>query len=241
METQKNSYAFDDEIDLFELLQKILKRWKAITGITVAFTVLATMIAFTLPKQYMAQATYEIFTTTTTLIDPSMIKEYIDRLTKYKKNIYDFDVTITPKVDKRYITIEVYGKSRDEAISNLKTITDNIIVNGFKDKIDKEKINLKTRLQSIDEILSLYKNGKYIILEPTAISNLLYEKNIIMEWLQNPYILKQVSTIEAPEKPVKPKKMLIIAVAFISGLFMSLFIVLFIDAYNSWKNGKNKI
>jgi LPS O-antigen subunit length determinant protein (WzzB/FepE family) len=238
MQNQDNAiHAYDDEIDLFELMQKILQRWKMIAGITIVVTIIAAIVAYTLPKQYMAQATYEIFTTTTTLLfEPTTIKEYIDSAIKFKKEIYNFEVNINLNKDnKRYISFEVFGGSPQEAANNLRQVTDNLLINGFKEKIADAQIILKQKVQSIDETLGLYKKGGYIILEPASISNLMQEKQLILQWLEKPYIVKQVSIIEIPQKPVKPKKILIIAVAFISGLFISIFVALFVDAYNSWK------
>jgi len=230
--------------------QKILQRWKMIAGITIAITVIAAIIAYTLPQQYVAYAIYEIFTitntntnttTTSLIVEPVAIKEYIDSTMKLKKEIYNFDVNIKQNKDnKRYISFEVYGSSPQEAVNNLIQVTDNLLKRCFKEKIADAQIMLKQRVQSIDETLGLYRKGGYIILEPSSISQIMQEKKLILQWLEKPYIIKQVSSIEASQKPVKPKKMLIIAIAFMSGFFMSIFVVLFVDAYNTWKrNRKN--
>ncbi len=223
-----------------------------IAGITIAITVIAAIIAYTLPQQYVAYAIYEIFTitntntntnttTTSLIVEPVAIKEYIDSTMKLKKEIYNFDVNIKQNKDnKRYISFEVYGSSPQEAVNNLIQVTDNLLKRCFKEKIADAQIMLKQRVQSIDETLGLYRKGGYIILEPSSISQIMQEKKLILQWLEKPYIIKQVSSIEASQKPVKPKKMLIIAIAFMSGFFMSIFVVLFVDAYNTWKrNRKN--
>jgi len=225
-----------------------------IAGITIAITVIAAIIAYTLPQQYVAYAIYEIFTitntntntntnttTTSLIVEPVAIKEYIDSTMKLKKEIYNFDVNIKQNKDnKRYISFEVYVSSPQEAVNNLIQVTDNLLKRCFKEKIADAQIMLKQRVQSIDETLGLYRKGGYIILEPSSISQIMQEKKLILQWLEKPYIIKQVSSIEASQKPVKPKKMLIIAIAFMSGFFMSIFVVLFVDAYNTWKrNRKN--
>ena len=221
-----------------------------IAGITITITVIAAIIAYTLPQQYVAYAIYEIFTitntntnttTTSLIVEPVAIKEYIDSTMKLKKEIYNFDVNIKQNKDnKRYISFEVYGSSPQEAVNNLIQVTDNLLKRCFKEKIADAQIMLKQRVQSIDETLGLYRKGGYIILEPSSISQIMQEKKLILQWLEKPYIIKQVSSIEASQKPVKPKKMLIIAIAFMSGFFMSIFVVLFVDAYNTWKrNRKN--
>ncbi|MBP6291247.1 MAG: hypothetical protein KA407_06385, partial [Spirochaetes bacterium] len=180
-------------------------------------------------------------TTTSLIVEPVAIKEYIDSTMKLKKEIYNFDVNIKQNKDnKRYISFEVYVSSPQEAVNNLIQVTDNLLKRCFKEKIADAQIMLKQRVQSIDETLGLYRKGGYIILEPSSISQIMQEKKLILQWLEKPYIIKQVSSIEASQKPVKPKKMLIIAIAFMSGFFMSIFVVLFVDAYNTWKrNRKN--
>ncbi len=237
MSEKETREQYEDEIDLFELIHKILRKWKMIAGITFGITLIAAIIAFVLPEQYMAQATYEY----SAFVNHKLpMQEYIGFIKKYKKNIYWHDFNVTTIQNKEYVTFGAYGKSQQEAINHLEKLTNIILKEAFKDKIADTKIKLEKNIQSINETISLYKSITNAIVDPASINNLIYQKNLIMLWLQKPYILKQVGSIEVTPKPVKPRKLLIIAIAFISGLFISLFIVLFVDAYDSWKNSRKE-
>jgi len=52
--------AFDDEIDLFELLQKLYERKWIILGITAFTTALAILVSVFMPKAYKAEAMVEV-------------------------------------------------------------------------------------------------------------------------------------------------------------------------------------
>jgi LPS O-antigen subunit length determinant protein (WzzB/FepE family) len=52
--------AFNDEIDLFELLQKLYERRWIILGITAFTTVLAILVSVLMPKAYKAEAIVEV-------------------------------------------------------------------------------------------------------------------------------------------------------------------------------------
>jgi len=240
----------EDEIDLFDLLQKILNKWKIIATITLIFTITAAGISFVLPNQYMAQATYEIYTyqnqneiytyqnqnitssqnqnqIQNQIIVPSILKNLGTEL----KNV---DIEIN-KDNPKYVVIKAYGETKDIAQERLKNLVNQQIPAKFQDLILDTKLKFEKRIESIDKTLNLYKESKNVILEPSQVSNLINEKEQILMWLNNPYILKQISDIEVSTKPVKPKRLLIITVAFISGFFFSIFVALFIDAYNNWK------
>jgi len=231
----------DDEIDLFELLQKILNKWKIIATITLIFTITATVISFILPNQYMAQATYEIYTYQNQIIISSQNQNQIQNqiiVPSILKNLgielKNVDIEIN-KDNPKYVVIKAYGETRDIAQEKLKNLVNQQIPAKFQNLILDTKLKLEKRIESIDKTLNLYKESKNVLLEPSQVSNLINEKEQILMWLNNPYILKQISNIEVSTKPVKPKRLLIITVAFISGFFFSIFVALFIDAYNNWK------
>ena len=51
-----DQHSDDDEIDLFELFQSLIKQWRWLVGLTLAGTVLALILALLLPSQYQATA-----------------------------------------------------------------------------------------------------------------------------------------------------------------------------------------
>lgn len=145
---------------------------------------------------------------------------------------------IGKKEDKKHIILEIYGKSPQKSLANLKQISNEVLPYLFKEKIETTKIELQKKLQAIDETIKIYRQEKNIILDPSSFSDLLQEKIMIQEWLKNPYILKMVTTPQVSQTPVNPNKRLIIIVAFITGLMLSVFMVLLIDAYRSWKSSR---
>jgi LPS O-antigen subunit length determinant protein (WzzB/FepE family) len=56
----KQDNTYNDEIDLFELLQKLYKRRWIIIGITAFTTALAILVSVLMPKAYKAEAIVEV-------------------------------------------------------------------------------------------------------------------------------------------------------------------------------------
>ena len=70
--------TFNDEIDLFELLQKLYERRWIILGITAFTTALAILVSVLMPKAYKAEAMVEVQTMQgSKVIDISEIQESI--------------------------------------------------------------------------------------------------------------------------------------------------------------------
>jgi Chain length determinant protein len=70
--------AFNDEIDLFELFQKLYEQKWIIIGITAFTTALAILVSVLMPKAYKAEAMVEVQTIRgSKIIDISEIQESI--------------------------------------------------------------------------------------------------------------------------------------------------------------------
>jgi len=68
--------AHDDEIDLGELVRKLLNEWKLICSITFLGAVLGVVVALMLPKQYRVEAIFE--RPTTSQIAPLLSQELVE-------------------------------------------------------------------------------------------------------------------------------------------------------------------
>ena len=246
MEQDKRS---NDEIDLFELLQKLYERRWIILGITAFTTALAILVSVLMPKAYKAEAIVEVQTTQDSKIiimqDPKIID--IPKIQESIK-IYKDDtlkdvlkkVKISPVRNSQHMAkIEVEGISPQIAKENLEKVLEIINRKLFPPKMEEFKKKYETRLNIINQTILNLTSGKYVIFDPSKMADLLTEKEQIQEWLQDPKFVTLASDIQASSEPIRPKPLLYTSIGFITGIFLGIFVALVLEAIKSRRMGIN--
>jgi LPS O-antigen subunit length determinant protein (WzzB/FepE family) len=156
--------ACNDEIDLFELFQKLYEQRWTILGITALTTALAILVSIFMSKVYKAEAMVEvpiiqgsnlIQAQNSKVIDISEIQESIktykdDTLKDILKNI-----KVSPvKNSQNMAKIEVEGASPQIAKENLEKVLEIINKKLFPQKIEELKKKYTIRLNYINQIIS---------------------------------------------------------------------------------------
>jgi LPS O-antigen subunit length determinant protein (WzzB/FepE family) len=233
MEQDKTTY--NDEIDLFELLQKLYERRWIIIGITAFTTALAILVSIFMPKAYKAEAVVEVKTIQgSKIIDISEIQESIkiykdDTLKDVLKKVRISPVRNSQNMAK----IEVEGTSPQIAKENLEKVLEIINKKLFPQKMEELKKKYETRLNLINQTILSVNSGKYVIFDLSKMVDLLTEKEQIQEWLQEPKFVILASDIQTSSKPIRPKPLLYTSVGFITGIFLGIFFVLVLEAIKS--------
>jgi LPS O-antigen subunit length determinant protein (WzzB/FepE family) len=224
----------EDEIDLFELFQKLYQERWLILGITAITTLITLLVSFLIPKTYKAEVFFEIPTFQTSqniqIINYPELSDAFKSYEKYRK--FPFEAKISqirnsPNIGK----IEVEGSSPEEAKKNLSEVINIINKELFSEKLNVIKENLNKRINAIDITIKEFIS-KRTIYDPTKIADLLTEKERIQKWLQNPQIISPLDIIVSSE-PVRPKPLLYTAIGFITGIFLGIFVALIKEAIKS--------
>jgi len=229
---EQNS-AFNDEIDLFELLQKLYKRRWIILGITAFTTLLAILLSVLMPKAYKAEAIVGVKNIGISEIQDG-IKIYVethegDALKDILKKI-----KISPVRNSQNLArIEVEGASPKLAKENLEKVIELINKKLFLQKIEEIIKDYNIRLSSIDQTIREITSGNKTIYDPSKYADLIAEKGYILRWLQNPEFIVLSTEIQTSSKPVRPKPLLYTAIGFIAGLFLGIFVALVLEAIKS--------
>jgi len=233
--------AFNDEIDLFELLQKLYERRWIIIGITAFTTVLAILVSVLMPKAYKAEAMVEVQTMQgSKIIDIPEIQESIkiykdDTLKDILKKVKVSPVRNSQNMAK----IEVEGASPKLAKENLEKVIELINKKLFPQKIEEIKKNFNIRLSSIDQTIRDITLGNKIFYDPSKYADLVTERGQILRWLQNPEFVVLLTEIQTSSKPVRPKPLLYTSVGFIAGIFLGIFVALVLEAIKSRRTSIN--
>jgi len=226
--------SVEDEIDLFELFQKLYQEKWLILGITAITTLIAILVSFLIPKTYKAEVFFEIPTFQTSqniqIINYFELSDAFKSYEKYRKLSFDAKISQirnSPNTGK----IEVEGSFPEEAKKNLNEIINIINKELFSEKLNEIKDNLNKRINAIDITIKEFIK-KRTIYDPAKIADLLTEKERIQKWLQNPQIICPLDIIVS-SKPVKPKPLLYTAIGFITGIFLGIFVALVNEAIKS--------
>ncbi|WP_299238974.1 Wzz/FepE/Etk N-terminal domain-containing protein [Sulfurihydrogenibium sp.] len=230
--------ACSDEIDLFELFQKLYEQRWTILGITALTTVLAILVSIFMPKAYKAEAMVEVpIIQGSKVIDISEIQESIkvykkdDTLKDILKNIKVFPVKNSQNMAK----IEVEGASPQMAKENLEKILEIINKKLFTQKIEELNKKYTIRVNSINQTISETNSRNDIIYDPSKFADLLTEKEQIQKWLQDPKFVILATEIQTSSEPVRPKPLLYTLIGFITGIFLGIFVALVREAIKSRK------
>lgn len=155
----------EDEIDLKELIKTILKYKKFIIIFTFFITFLAALYVFLKTPIWETQSSILIGQINSKpIITPENLKEYLNSIykveleKKFKKmpNAYLSDITI-PKKSDLFITLTIDGLSNNYDLQKLKEVLNNIH-NGFKDKIEKYRLQKQNEIQNIKFQIQKIKN-----------------------------------------------------------------------------------
>jgi LPS O-antigen subunit length determinant protein (WzzB/FepE family) len=222
--------TYNDEIDLFELLQKLYERRWIILGITAFTTALAILVSIFMPKAYKAEAIVGVKNISISEIQDGIKLFYEDETLKdiLKK------VKVSPVRNFQNIAkIEVEGASPKLARENLEKVVELINKKLFSQKIEEIKKNYNIRLSSIDQTINEITSGNKVTYDPSKYADLVTEKGQILRWLQNPEFVVLLTEIQTSSKPIRPKPLLYTSVGFITGLFLGVFVALVLEAIKS--------
>jgi uncharacterized protein involved in exopolysaccharide biosynthesis len=238
--------ACNDEIDLFELFQKLYEQRWIILGITALTTTLAVLVSIFMPKVYKAEAMVEVLiiqdsnsviqAQNSKIIDISEIQESIkvykdDTLKDVLKNVKVSPVRNSQNMAK----IEVEGASLQIAKENLEKAIEIINKKLFPQKVEDLKKKYTIRVNSINQTISDINSKNNIIYDPSKMVDLLTKKEQIQKWLQDPKFVILATEIQASSKPVRPKPLLYTLIGFITGIFLGIFVALVREAIKNRK------
>jgi LPS O-antigen subunit length determinant protein (WzzB/FepE family) len=229
--------TYDDEIDLFELLQKLYERRWIILGITAFTTALAILVSVLMPKAYKAGAIVEVKNISISEIVNGIKLLYEATKDKTLKDI--LEKVKFPTVGNNIAKIEVMGASPQLAKENLEKVIELINKKLFLEKIEEINKNLNIRLSSIDQTIRDITLGNKTIYDPSKYADLVTEKGQILRWLQNPEFVILLTEIQTSSKPVGPNLLLYTSVGFITGIFLGIFVALVLEAIKSRRMGIN--
>ncbi len=231
--------TYNDEIDLFELLQKLYERRWIIIGITAFTTLLAILVSVLMPKAYKAGAIVEVKNIGISEIREGIKLSYEASEDKTLKDILK-KVKVSP-VGNNIAKIEITkGASPQLAKENLEKVIELINKKLFLQKIEEVKKDLNIRLSSIDQTIRDITFGNKTIYDPTKYADLATEKEQILRWLQDPEFVVLLTEIQTSSKPVRPKPLLYTSVGFITGIFLGIFVALVLEAIKSRRVSINR-
>jgi LPS O-antigen subunit length determinant protein (WzzB/FepE family) len=224
--------TYNDEIDLFELLQKLYERRWIILGITAFTTLLAILVSVLMPKAYKAGAIVEVKNISISEIREGFKLSYEAYEDKTLKDILK-KVKVSP-VGNNIAKIEITEAASPQlAKENLEKVVELINKKLFSQKIEEIKKNYNIRISSIDQTIHEITSGNKTIYDPSKYADLVTEKGQILRWLQNPEFVILLTEIQTSSKPVRPKPLLYTSVGFITGIFLGIFVALVLEAIKS--------
>jgi len=256
-------YCEEDEIDLKELIKTILRYKKIIFTITAIITLLATIYAFVKTPVYEIEANFQMGYTINDnaknyFIAPYEEIAYIE--TKYpekKKEPFPKVKVNLKKNTKDILHISIQDHSNKLAIKTYQDILKDLnkretnqithykkFINSQLNVLKNSKKSIENNIKTLKQTLASVKDSKIYDTTIQAIKD--YTQKIeeidlqINEYLNklsptNIKLSSQVGSIISQEDPIKPKKILIIIVAFITSLILSIFLVFFLEFIKSFK------
>jgi LPS O-antigen subunit length determinant protein (WzzB/FepE family) len=232
--------TYNDEIDLFELLQKLYEQKWIIIGITAFTTALAILVSVLMPKAYKAEAIVEVKNISISeihdgikllyeAVEDKTLKGMLKKVEVYPVGNYTNIAKIRVKK----------GASPQLAKENLEKVIELINKKLFPQKIEEIKKDFNIRLSSIDQTIRDITLGNKTIYDPSKYADLVTEKGQILRWLQSPEFVVLLTEIQTSSKPVRPKPLLYTSVGFIAGIFLGIFVALVLEAIKSRRTSIN--
>ena len=242
---ENRQYIQEDEIDLKELFNTLMKKKKFITVFTAIVTVLAIIWAVTRTPLYETRAFIEVGSIEKVVIEnPNNLAQRLQIV--YMNNVPEGQTTTIEKVAivkkaTNLIELATHSVSNEKAISKLNEIIDNINqvqqikIDNYVSLIKKEMNNLKAQKIELENKDNQFEGSMAVKYELTTklnalalqiSSNNIKQTQIVGQIIKNDY-------------PIKPKKKLIVVVAFITGFILSIFLVFFLEFIRSDEEESN--
>ncbi|WP_035586883.1 Wzz/FepE/Etk N-terminal domain-containing protein [Hippea jasoniae] len=261
------NYYEEDEIDLKELFLTIWKHRWFVVIFTFVVTLAAAIYAFTRTPIYEVKANLFpgfIENFKNPLINSSKLVVFINStfdMSETKQKLPSIKAKLN-KINKKIISITIQDTSNQKDLQELSNIMDSIhklekpIIEDYKKSIlqqinilqEQKKILINDEINYKD-IIKHTQNPHILNTYLQAISdieNKILSLNLKIENLKlrlSKIFIQQakiIGKIEKHDYPVKPKKKLIIVVAFVTGLILAIFLVFFIEFIKGFKEDKSK-
>jgi capsular polysaccharide biosynthesis protein len=230
----------EDEIDLKELFKTIIKYKKIIVIFTAIVTIGAIIWVLIQTPFYEARALVEIGSyknndDTVVLLENNnkLAKKlnflFINMKENIKNRLSNIDTIKALKGSKEFIEIKSLAVSNQLAKKEILQVI-NYIQSQHQKILNEIKQQREIEIKNIDAKINNIKDKKDIL--ATIIANNLKENKLFVSSLMLPHNYKNtqiVGEIITNDKPIKPKKRLIVTVAFVTGLILSIFLVFFIE------------
>ncbi|MGC8925063.1 MAG: Wzz/FepE/Etk N-terminal domain-containing protein [Calditerrivibrio sp.] len=251
----------EDEIDLKDLIKTIMKRKYFIITFTMIITLLAAIYAFLKTPIYEINSNLKVgYIINSNSIEPKTMIEYIkgnfDNSKNENKKFPQVDADIIKQTND-LINIKIRAFSNDEALAYLDKILDYIHkeedkkISFYKENIKSQIKLLEIQITEIEQQINALENQLKTTKNPLLFQILLsHTKDYQIKILENklkitdlnfqlsPLRITKTDTIGKVltyKNPKKPNKILIITVAFVTGIFLSIFIIFFIDFAKNFK------
>ena len=214
MESNNRNNEYDDEIDLIELFKKIWK-WKwLIIGLTITVTIVTFFYVKSRPDTYTVSANIVIGKIANFSIeDPLSVGNYIKRMSM-RDNQSEFDeVKFDFNKKNDILTVSSKTESGEDSFKIIDK-TFSLILKRHDDLYNEAVLKINKSIVSS-------KNGGVI-----------HPSYVLRSYNFKSYILNKINK---PEKADSKKMKLKIAVAFITSIFISVFVVFFLDFLFTYK------
>ena len=231
----------EDEIDLRELFKTIAKNSKILLFFTLFVTALAMLYVFVTPKIYEVKVLVEMGNTNTNTNTNTIVAKlnniYLDKQQANASTIKSVEVI---KNTGDLILIVAESDTPNEAIADAKELVEYIEKQTLENnKQQLETLTTKKKLLEEQE-RSLSNQIKSINSEknvsPLLVQSLMVAQSQVTESLfattqaiQSSKLGGLVGDISVSKDPIKPKKALIVTVAFVTSLILGIFGVFFVE------------
>jgi len=275
---QENKAYNDDEIDLRELWQTLVKSKVLIVALTCCVTLGGVVYAWVKTPIYEAKAVLEIgsYTNTNTNTNTNWVELPSTLLKRIEISyILNKDTTKSAWLDKitlakgtpNLLEMSVFGLSQESVASHIKSIETSIrekheqLMDAYVDSIQEKMDNLKAQKEELlidkerlvkeldkksDKIEQIIQKNPAVAAvysielnsytgELADIKNRIFSIHNQLNDLNlsiSPKNLKMteiIDKINVSDAPIQPKKSLIVAVTFVTGLILSIFLVFFLE------------
>lgn len=247
---QNQKYLQEDEIDLRELFLIIWRKKVFIVLLTFIVTILASIYAFMKTPIYEVKAVIEVgsFNSNSNSNSNSnyienplnLIKKLLILNKENIKGIQDSNIeNITlVKSTPNLIELSATSASNENGIKLLNKIVADVKeehlskIDSYKSLIVDNINNLKSQIKLLEDDKNKFDGSLAVKFELVSKINDL-ELQISPHNIQN---TKLIGDIITNEYPIKPKKKLIVAVSFVTGFILSIFLVFFMEFIRSFKD-----
>ncbi|BCB96281.1 hypothetical protein JZK55_12030 [Dissulfurispira thermophila] len=235
-----NKEAYSDEIDLYELILVFKKRIRYIVSVFVIGIAIAALISFLMPNIYQARATLWV----DSFLTQAMIKNL-----KANQSVKDGRLSfIIPLQQNRPSDVNNLSLSILKSVEFQKKVSNKIRqtyglidIPPFKADIDKKTgsivLTSEQRERKFGELIlqtAIEEFSKELDKASLAYSEVLASEKVRSDKSKN-FVLYVVENPNSSETPVKPKRMLIIAVSAISSLFAGIFLAFLVEWWSKAK------